>query len=661
MFNETLYNGLTNIVPYWTQNVLKVYGLGNEYSMVSNIIFNELLKNVINILNYKIYVFIIVIVMIYLILNFFNISFKLNIWKMDTILLEGKEYNNNFVEYNNKINVINQYLLKNNNFKDIIINVNNIIKIQNIKDYKINNNIYLSISREVSGNDKIVYYTLSSYHQNINKFLDDIDTNFHNLSSINIIGKELNNVFEYPNSIISINNYVFQNYNFPKIKMSNINSLGCINDFEMDNIKLSVARDDKYVYYNLSSNEICCKKWLDEIIVKYNKEYKYNIEFNGLEIYDYLNYTYKLSYPKIICVLNWYLINHRQCVNYISIVSTDKIKNYLLSSDEYLIDDNIKLVVKRTRASNNIYREANTNVEYILQTNEDNIKEKLNYIEELYDKYVKNINNDDVLYHVIYLKHDGNSMICRKNILCDNENKPFESFDNIYNENTEQIKKDLDKLNDLKYYEKHGLKRKKSYLFYGEPGCGKTSTITAIAMYTKRHIIEIPMSNVKSYEHFEEIMSSDLYNTCNKSNSIYVFEEIDIGIEINNEDNNTNDAYIIYKESDKNKPRKIDLSALLTKFDGIGNYNGTIIIATTNHIDKLDKALYRNMRLTPLEFKKLRKVDCIKIIESYFGKSNDENIYDNINDYQITPTNLITLCQQHDDLSLHEFIDILKN
>ena len=37
-------------------------------------------------------------------------------------------------------------------------------------------------------------------------------------------------------------------------------------------------------------------------------------------------------------------------------------------------------------------------------------------------------------------------------------------------------------------------------MFHGEPGCGKTSTIKAIANVGKRHIINIHLSEIKSKE-----------------------------------------------------------------------------------------------------------------------------------------------------------------
>ena len=102
--------------------------------------------------------------------------------------------------------------------------------------------------------------------------------------------------------------------------------------------------------------------------------------------------------------------------------------------------------------------------------------------------------------------------------------------------------------------------------------------------------------------------------------------------------------------------QKINLGTLLSKLDGIGNYNGLIIIGTTNCIDKLEPALYRELRLTPIEFRQLRKCDCIKIIQSYFG-TYDNNLNSIIKDRIITPTKLISLCQTYDNIPVEQFFN----
>jgi hypothetical protein len=64
------------------------------------------------------------------------------------------------------------------------------------------------------------------------------------------------------------------------------------------------------------------------------------------------------------------------------------------------------------------------------------------------------------------------------------------------------------------------------------------------------------------------------------------------------------------------------------------------------------------MRLTPVKFKQLRQIDCIHIIQSYFGKDYDTQLNNIIKDHVITPTKLITLCQTYDGIySIQDFFN----
>jgi AAA+ superfamily predicted ATPase len=93
-------------------------------------------------------------------------------------------------------------------------------------------------------------------------------------------------------------------------------------------------------------------------------------------------------------------------------------------------------------------------------------------------------------------------------------------------------------------------------------------------------------------------------------------------------------------------PDKLSLGTLLSRFDGIGNYDGLIIIATTNKIESLDKALYREMRLTPIKFEYCRKKDIIDMIEDYYKVKLLEDEM-NIPEIKIIPAKLKVLIEQN--------------
>merc|ERR1712013_379 len=73
------------------------------------------------------------------------------------------------------------------------------------------------------------------------------------------------------------------------------------------------------------------------------------------------------------------------------------------------------------------------------------------------------------------------------------------SFSNVFYPEKEEIVKRLDFFtNNKAWYKKRGIPYTMGFMFYGEPGCGKTSTIKAIANHTQRNIVSIPLNKIKS-------------------------------------------------------------------------------------------------------------------------------------------------------------------
>ena len=49
-------------------------------------------------------------------------------------------------------------------------------------------------------------------------------------------------------------------------------------------------------------------------------------------------------------------------------------------------------------------------------------------------------------------------------------------------------------------------------MFYGEPGCGKSSTIKAIANHTQRHIVSVPLNKIKTAKELLNVFYSTRMN-----------------------------------------------------------------------------------------------------------------------------------------------------
>jgi chaperone BCS1 len=128
------------------------------------------------------------------------------------------------------------------------------------------------------------------------------------------------------------------------------------------------------------------------------------------------------------------------------------------------------------------------------------------------------------------------------------------------------------------FYNRNGIPYRRSYLFYGLPGTGKTSMIQALAGHFKRSVSYLMPTHPKmTDDSLKEAINSLPTET------IVVFEDID--------------SLFSKDRSNKISSSALTFSGLLNALDGIGNPKGQIFVLTTNLRDQLDQALIRNGRV----------------------------------------------------------------
>ena len=146
------------------------------------------------------------------------------------------------------------------------------------------------------------------------------------------------------------------------------------------------------------------------------------------------------------------------------------------------------------------------------------------------------------------------------------------SIDSLFISDKELLISKIDKfINDKKFYIEHGIPYKMGILLHGEPGCGKSTISKVIASYLDYKIYNISNSAFINDEVLTQILGGI------EPNSIIVFDDIDCVVTNRDDENNNNST----------------LGTLLNFLDGLLSVDDTIIIATTNHFDRLDSAIVR--------------------------------------------------------------------
>jgi chaperone BCS1 len=219
------------------------------------------------------------------------------------------------------------------------------------------------------------------------------------------------------------------------------------------------------------------------------------------------------------------------------------------------------------------------------------------------------------------------------------------SFDNLY------LRKSQDTVlfqlvesfqNDKKEMEELGIPNKLGILLHGEPGCGKTTTILTVASYFGRDVFYINLKSVKSNDELKAVF--DHVNAKHVGGGIIVFEDIDAMTSATNKRNTEVceiPSWDLLNESVV-EPSGITLEYLLNLLDGMLTFNDSIVIITTNHLNKLDPALYRAGRMDKLiEMKKCDRYQVSKIFRRFIGRDISKEVLEQIAEDTYTPAEII--------------------
>lgn len=192
----------------------------------------------------------------------------------------------------------------------------------------------------------------------------------------------------------------------------------------------------------------------------------------------------------------------------------------------------------------------------------------------------------------------------------------------VNKQTTDLIDKHLDVfMNNKDWYERVGKVRRLNILAHGAPGTGKTSLAYYLALKTKLPIRMISLSTFSIDTVHRLIMAMS------ENEAIYVFDDIDsVGGTANRDGASKGNKDSVF--------RGVSLDILLSMFDGPLQISNSICLLTTNHIEKLDPALYRDRRIDlNIEVINLTKVEVASYLARAFERPLDEvtdRILDNV-------------------------------
>jgi hypothetical protein len=218
-------------------------------------------------------------------------------------------------------------------------------------------------------------------------------------------------------------------------------------------------------------------------------------------------------------------------------------------------------------------------------------------------------------------------------------------------------------------------------MVHGPPGTGKTKLALAIANHLQRDVEMVNLRTIKSMTALRDIF-------CDLHHKVFAFEEFDFvqGVldfdhkQEHNDDKKQIRARIIQLmtslnanidadgrkaiqaliEKEENSLRELDdaitLDNLLMLFDGLQEMRGRVIIATTNHIQKINPALLREGRFDlNLEFGCFDRDEThdllVKMFPGEVAAASIQAAKSSFPHEKFTPVQLISLCHQHSDLS----------
>lgn len=161
------------------------------------------------------------------------------------------------------------------------------------------------------------------------------------------------------------------------------------------------------------------------------------------------------------------------------------------------------------------------------------------------------------------------------------------------------------------WYQTHGVPYRRSYLFHGPPGSGKSSTIRMIAGLFRLNACFLGFT---SSDFCNQMLHDAL--TSLPRRALLVLEDVDV---LFNELNGGKGEMMAMATA-----QALTFSGMLNALDGLISVDGIITIFTTNHIEQLDPALIRGGRVDRrFEFGHPTAVQMMALFKSFYAEASN--------------------------------------
>ena len=482
-----------------------------------------------------------------------------------------------------------------------------------------------------------------------------------------------------------------------------------LNRFSSGNLILDMflSMGIMFLFNTLGPKLASINMYLIKFIEKlFKSKYKYELTFKCSE-YVTCHFKNKVDSTDTFTAIMCYIKNN---IDLNIIPDLYRLKEYNMSGDDYYYDEREKeqeykkviyivnqweeFTIRTPEAKDivfkmvsDVYEAEDTrsktvkvhNYTLTLGTNKRDLQYLKSFVDNICYEYYENIddhlNNTLFVYSYYGVVEGGNSNIKYKTY-------PFCttcSIDKIYFDDKKEIMEQIDFFkNNKDWYLERGKPYTLGICTHGIPGCGKTSFEKALCKYLNRHMIIVDFSKIKTMSEADDIFFSEKINgkRVPYNKRIYVFPDIDRMTDLlysdqykKNEKQTCEISETNFKKLDTSpsssdnalekmmgdKCDLLNMSKILNIFDGVPERTGQIIIMSSNHPEKLDKALLRPGRIDKLiHFQRSTLENLLEQVKDFYSKPDHKVINKYIDNNNLTtlnkkwtPAEIFQLCSQN--------------